>query len=124
MPRHCWFLAACSILWLAPARGDDGLPLFDGKDLDGWVAEGVKEFTGPDGRVQPVWSVRDGLLVCDGRGFGFLRYDRREFADFVFHVEFRMSPKCNSGLGVRTRAGRDAVTVIFPSENMACILMF
>src|SRR5271157_5140140 len=31
-------------------------------------------------------------------------YDRRTFADFVFHVEFRMAPGCNSGLGIRTRS--------------------
>lgn len=77
--------------------------LFNGKDLDGWVAEGVKDFK-KDDRTVPVWSVKDGTLVCTGRGFGFLRYERREFADFVLHVEFRMAPKCNSGLGVRTRA--------------------
>ena len=53
-------------------------------------------------RRLPVWSVKDGNLLCTGKGFGFLRYARREFADFVFHVEFRMAPRCNSGLGIRT----------------------
>lgn len=76
--------------------------LFNGKDLDGWVAEGVKDFV-QDGETKPVWSVKDGEILCTGKGFGFLRYDREEFSDFVLHVEFRMAPKCNSGLGIRTR---------------------
>jgi hypothetical protein len=84
---------------IGQARGDEFQPLFNGKDLDGWVAEGANE--APDGG--PVWTVKDGMIHCAGKGFGFLRYDRREFADFTFHVEFRMTPKCNSGIGVRTR---------------------
>ncbi len=80
----------------------DEVTLFNAKDLDGWVAEGVEDFT-KDGRTVPVWSVKDGHLVCTGKGFGFLRYDRRTFADFVLHVEFRMTPGCNSGIGIRTR---------------------
>ena len=84
-----------------PAEPDD-LVLFDGKSLDGWVAEGVSEFT-KNGRNLPVWSVREGKLVCTGKGFGFLRYDRRTFTDFAFHAEFSMAPGCNSGLGIRTR---------------------
>jgi len=92
----------CAAL-LASAGLSDELLLFNGKDLDGWVAEGVSEYV-KDGRTVPVWSVEDGHLVCTGKGFGFLRYDRRTFADFVLHVEFRMAPGCNSGLGIRTRS--------------------
>jgi hypothetical protein len=80
------------------------LELFNGKDLEGWVAEGVKEYKDGDA-VRPVWSVRDGVLFCDGKGFGFLRYARREFSDFTLHVEYRMVKKgaaCNSGIGIRT----------------------
>ena len=72
------------------------------ENLDGWVAEGVSEYV-KDGRKVPVWSVVDGNIVCTGKGFGFLRYDRREFDDFIFHVEFRMEKGCNSGIGIRTR---------------------
>jgi 3-keto-disaccharide hydrolase len=78
------------------------LSLFNGRNLEGWVAEGVSEYV-RDGRKVPVWSVIDGNIVCAGKGFGFLRYDRREFDDFAFHVEFRMEKGCNSGIGIRTR---------------------
>ena len=84
------------------AAEDGATPLFDGKSLDGWVAEGASE-TVFDGAKAPVWVVEDGQIVCRGKGFGFLRYKEREFDDFTFHVEFRMAPKCNSGIGVRTR---------------------
>jgi len=79
------------------------LSLFDGKTLGGWVAEGVSEYQ-RDGKAVPVWTARDGLLSCKGKGFGFLRYKEREFDDFTLRFEFRMAPGCNSGLGIRTGA--------------------
>ncbi|WP_165249041.1 3-keto-disaccharide hydrolase [Paludisphaera soli] len=88
---------------LAFAADDAAIPLFDGRSLDGWVAEGVSEAE-VDGSKRPVWTVEDRLLVCRGKGFGFLRYKEREFDDFTFHVEFRMAPGCNSGVGFRTTA--------------------
>jgi len=97
------FSTLIAMLLSASVGLPDEVQLFNGKDLDGWVAAGVKEFV-KDGRTLPVWSVKNGNLVCTGKGFGFLRYDRRTFADFVFHVEFRMAPGCNSGLGIRTRS--------------------
>ncbi len=89
-------------LFASPALAED-LVLFDGKSLDGWVAEGVSTYT-LDGKTLPVWTVSDGTILCTGKGFGFLRYERKQFADFTYHVEFKMAPKCNSGLGVRTTA--------------------
>jgi len=96
----CGWLLLTLLPTAAPAAE---IELFNGKDLDGWVAEGVSEFT-RDGKTEPVWTARDGLLVCRGSGFGFLRYQRREFNDFALHLEFRMAPGCNSGIGIRTGA--------------------
>ena len=88
---------------LAFAADDAAVVLFDGKSLDGWVAEGASDYQ-VDGVKKPVWVAEDGLLVCHGKGFGFLRYKEREFDDFTFHVEFKMAKGCNSGIGVRTQA--------------------
>src|SRR5262249_948498 len=54
---------------------------------------------------------KDGLLSCmvTSSSYGFLRYEKQEFADFRLHVEYRMGPpfgpkktRCNSGVGIRT----------------------
>src|SRR5262249_48883651 len=57
-----------------------------------------------DGARGPVWTVKEGSILCTGQGFGFLRYNKREFADFTLRVEFCLTPKCNTGVGIRTRA--------------------
>ena len=92
-------LALASVAWAREFRD-----LFDGKSLDGWVVEGPAK----DQAGQMMWSVEDGQIVCLGEGFGFLRYDRREFSDFTLRVEYRFAPRAaghragNSGLGIRT----------------------
>jgi hypothetical protein len=90
--------------WLAVAGAEapaEFRDLFNGRDFDGWVMEGPPEgLTHPDGR--PVWNVKDGEIVCQGKRWSFLRYDREAFADFTLHVEFLMARGCNSGVGIRT----------------------
>ncbi len=81
-------------------KQDNWIEMFNGKDLAGWVAEGVQEFKDKEDQTKPVWSVQNGLLRCDGKGFGFLRFDT-EVEDFTYHLEFRMGKDCNSGIGIR-----------------------
>lgn len=95
--------AALACVGASPGDSDGWQSLYDGKGgLDGWVAEG--QTVRPEGgKTLPIWTADGDRIVCDGKGFGFLRYDRREFADFAWHVEFKLAPKCNTGLGIRTR---------------------
>jgi hypothetical protein len=92
-------LALASVAWAREFRD-----LFDGKSLDGWVVEGPPK----DNTGRTIWSVNDGKISCLGEGFGFLRYDRREFSDFTLRVEYPFiptpacKPPANSGLGIRT----------------------
>lgn len=105
MSRRIWGLPiVLSFVVLTTLTAGETRELFNGKDLTGWVAEGQTEYKDADGKMQPVWTVREGLITCAGKGYGFLRYNGKEFADFVFHVEYRMAPKCNSGIGIRTTA--------------------
>ena len=109
-----WPLAAfCVVAWPTPAVAEsvadrEFTDLFNGRDLDGWVTESHAESEShPDGR--PVWSARDGVIVCDGHGFGFLRYAREPFADVTLQPEFQLQKpaggrSCNSGIGLRTVA--------------------
>ncbi len=101
-------LAAGLILaaWPALAAAPDGdiekgfTPLFDGRGLDGWVVEG-KRTCEQDGKQVPIWSVEEGMILCQGNGYGFLRYDK-EFQDCILRLEYRMTKGCNSGIGIRT----------------------
>jgi outer membrane protein assembly factor BamB len=80
------------------AADRDG-PVFNGRDLAGWVVEGEKEYKSGSG-PKPVWTVKDKHIVCAGKGYGFLRFDR-PLGDFKFAVEYRMAKGCNSGVGIR-----------------------
>ncbi len=97
----------------APAADETGAEagftrLFNGKDLTGWRYPGKK---GPsmDGRWTPDrrFEVRDGVIVANARdaaGKGGIKdlYTVREYnRDFVFKVEFRASPRSDSGVYIR-----------------------
>jgi hypothetical protein len=103
-----WLVLVLALLPARPAVADDSRDLFNGKDLDGWVVEGSREYT-KGGKKFPVWVVQDGLLCCtvEQSSFGFLRYAKQEFSDFALHVEYRMAApnkgrRGNSGVGIRT----------------------
>ena len=92
----------CGVLLLPPSTtvADDGfVDIFNGRDLTGWVVDGRKTVNEGD-KERPIWTVEDAIIVCEGRGGGFLRYDKK-LTDSVIHVEFRMCKGCNSGLGIR-----------------------
>jgi len=74
-------------------------PIFNGKDLTGWVVEGTASYKEGDA-VKPNWLVVDGKIRCAGRGFGFLRYDAK-LDDFTLSLEYKMEKRCNSGIGIR-----------------------
>jgi hypothetical protein len=100
-----WIIPVAGLLGPALAGAEGFRDLFNGKDLDGWVVEGPQT----DSEKNPIWAARDGLIVCSGKGLGFLRYDRQQFGDFVLRVEYRFAPpsktnpRGNSGIGIRTR---------------------
>ena len=84
------FLAAC----IPAARAQDGegfTPLFNGKDLSGWVPVNVAPNT---------FAVRDGMIVCNGVPTGVMRTDR-QYENFVLELEYKhLVPGGNAGLFV------------------------
>jgi hypothetical protein len=64
--------------------------LFDGQTLNGWA--GSK------------YQIEDGVLVCPEKGGG-LMLTEREYADFVFRFEVKLSPGGNNGVAIRTPKG-------------------
>ena len=103
----CLFLFTPILL----AQTNEAIELFNGKDLSGWVIEGPTEFDNK-GNKGPIWVADNGMITCrvnNRKSYGFLRYDKKQFADFVFSLEYRLSEKempkqspCNSGIGIRT----------------------
>lgn len=99
-------VCAIAISWTIaaepPAPAAEGFhELFNGATLNGWAVEATPGHL-PHGDDRPAWSVEDGQIVCNGRGFGFLRYAARPFGDFTLHAEFQLPAKSNSGIGIRT----------------------
>jgi hypothetical protein len=83
------------------AEAAEPLALFDGKDLKGWGYYLVE----PGVAMDDVWSVRDGVLVCQGTPQGYLRTDG-DYTSFKLVVEWRWAPGTEPGnSGVLMRIG-------------------
>ncbi|MCA9284899.1 MAG: DUF1080 domain-containing protein [Phycisphaerales bacterium] len=80
--------------------------LFDGKDLTGWTA-----VLPNGGKMEDVWSVRDGILVCTGNPVGYIRTND-DFTNYVLKLQWRFNPVTgkagNSGVLLR-KIGPDKV---------------
>ena len=71
---------------------DEGwIPLFNGKNLDGWKPSEHKD----------AWSVRDGQIVANGAR-SHLFYMGRDFRNFELEVEALAETACNSGVFFHT----------------------
>lgn len=76
---------------LTGAEKAEGFKLiFDGKTL-----EGFRNFKKDD--INPKWIVKDGAITLDEKGGGNL-ITTREYGDFEFRFEFKISPEGNSGI--------------------------
>jgi hypothetical protein len=74
--------------------------LFNGKDLAGWSHFLVD----PKVKMEDVWSVRDGVLVCKGEPLGFLQ-TTAEHTSFRLVVEWRWAPGAAARLGKTPNSG-------------------
>jgi hypothetical protein len=75
----------------AGADEDGFVPLFNGKDLTGWVHVN---------NAPETFSVRDGMIITTGIPTGVLRTDR-QYENFILEMEWKhIVPKGNSGLFV------------------------
>ena len=88
---------------LTPAEKSAGwVLLFDGKTTDGWL----------DSKEQPVAAthVKDGTL--NPHPCNYMLIHKEVYDNFQLSLDFRISPKCNSGVFIRTfplkpREGKD-----------------
>ena len=91
--RRTIAFAATILLTAALARAADEetgfTPLFNGKDLSGWVPVNVAPNT---------FSVRDGMIVCTGKPTGIMRTDK-QYENYVLELEYKhLVPGGNAGL--------------------------
>lgn len=80
--------------------------LFDGKTLRGWTF-----FLNDNGKMQDVWSVKDGIIICKGEPAGYIRTET-DYKNYVLKLEWRFNPVTkqagNSGVLLRM-VGEDKV---------------
>ena len=73
-----------------PLKDDGFVSLFNGVDLKGWVGN-------TNG-----YKVADGVLICQlKKSKGAKIYTAKEYADFIFQFEFKLTPGANNGVGIR-----------------------
>jgi hypothetical protein len=86
-------LLACLLPLAALAAGEEEgfVPLFNGKDLTGWVAVN----NAPD-----TFTARDGMIVTTGVPTGVMR-TQKQYENFILELEWKhLKPKGNSGVFV------------------------
>lgn len=84
---------------LTPEETAEGWQLlFDGETLTGW-----KRYN--QDTIGPLWSVQDGVILCDGEGLGEGTADiggslitTRQFDNFELSLDYKVSPGGNSGI--------------------------
>jgi len=90
-------------LFCLPQSDEGWTPLFNGKDLDGWVQKGGKA----------KYRIEDGAIVGSSvpdTPNSFL-CTAKEYGDFVLELEFKVDPALNSGVQIRSQCFDEAKTV-------------
>ncbi len=71
--------------------------LFNGKNLDGWTGN-KKSYVVED----------DQIVIRPVNGGGGNLFTEKEYADFIFRFDFKLTPGANNGLGIRAPSKGDA----------------
>ena len=76
------------------------VPLFNGKNLDGWVGNKTD------------YVVEDGMIVVRPKeGSHGNLYTEKEYKDFIYRFDFKLTPGANNGIGIRAPLEGDAAYV-------------
>ena len=95
-----FFAFSLSLTGMAQKAEKGFTPLFNGKNLDGWV--GNKES----------YQAKDGMIVIEPKGGGGGNlYTQKEYGDFNLRFEFQLTPGANNGLGIHAPLEGDAAYV-------------
>jgi hypothetical protein len=72
------------------------IPLFNGKDFTGWTYHSKD----PNSRLEDVFSVQDGSIICTGKPAGYIRTEK-DYTSYVLKAQWRFSKPGNSGALLR-----------------------
>jgi hypothetical protein len=113
-------------------RGDGFIELFNGKDLAGWKGVMMSPLDNPAERskrtprqlaeaqreadeiMRQHWTVKDGVLVFDGRGRSLST--AKDYGDFEMYVDWKIAPGGDSGIYLR---GMPQVQLWDPNKKAA-----
>ena len=109
MPALVCIPLSMVLLQAAPmdiAQDDDTgfTSLFNGKDLTGWVYGRRGQGENKSGKG---YQVENGVIFSTREDGGNL-YTEREYSDFVFRFEFKLTENANNGIGIRAPLEGDA----------------
>jgi len=104
------FIGSASMAWLQaaplPQQAEPGFtPLFNGNDFTGWVYG--RRANGAENKTGKGYQIENGVLYSTKEDGGNL-YTEKEYANFVFRFEFRLTPNATtaSASGRRSKATR------------------
>jgi len=110
MTRRYWLLVVACLgfagIPVVPQAQETGFtPLFNGKDLTGWVYG--RRAGGAENRTGKGYQVEDGVLFTTKEDGGNL-FTEKQYADFVLRFEFKLTENANNGIGIRAPLEGDA----------------
>lgn len=89
--------ATLGLFTLQASAAESGfVPIFNGKNLDGW--QGI-------GGDTSSYYAQDGQLICKETGKIHL-FTVKEYSNFILRLEIKMDPGGNNGVGIRTKVSK------------------
>jgi hypothetical protein len=94
-----FLLSGVAALVVFAAEKEDGfVPLFNGKNLDGWVYGDKKDKEAKSGEG---YQVKDGVLFCT-KGNGGNLFTEKDYENFVLRFDFKLETDSNNGIAIRS----------------------
>lgn len=102
--------ASLAAVAMAVPQGDEQgfTPLFNGKDFTGWVYG--RRANAAENRSGKGYQIENGVIFSTKEDGGNL-YTEKEYADFVFRFDFKLTENANNGIGIRAPLAGDAAYV-------------